>query len=56
MPQEPSEIRRIERKSRAAAKLQALKTGTLPSPLDEQKSQLLPKNKERYEIEILLSK
>ena len=34
------------------AKRQALKTGTVTSPIDEQKSQLLPTNRERFEIEI----
>ena len=50
MPQEPSEIRRVERKSRAEAKQQALKIGTLASPIDEQKNQLLPANREGYEF------
>ncbi|CAF1191842.1 unnamed protein product [Rotaria sp. Silwood1] len=44
LPQEPSEIRRIKRKSRAEAKRQAFKTGTVTSQNDEQQSQLLPMN------------
>lgn len=44
LPQEASEVRKTERKARKAAKLQGHQT-------DEQKSQLLPTNKERYEVE-----
>ncbi|CAF3800653.1 unnamed protein product [Rotaria sp. Silwood1] len=46
LPQEPSEIRRVERKARAATKRQALKLGTATSQNDEQQKQLLPKNRE----------
>ena len=54
LPQEPSEVRRMERKSRKAAKLQERKIGTVPSTIDEQKSQLLPSNIGRYEMEIFV--
>ncbi|CAF4034317.1 unnamed protein product [Rotaria sordida] len=50
LPQEPSEIRRVERKARAEAKRQALKAGTTTSPNDEQQNQLLPTNQQRFEI------
>jgi ribosomal protein S12 methylthiotransferase accessory factor YcaO len=56
LPQEPSEVRRVERKSRAEAKRQALKQGTGTKSIDEQKSQLLPTNRERFEIKIFLRK
>ncbi|CAF1212296.1 unnamed protein product [Rotaria sordida] len=46
LPQEPSEIRRVERKARAEAKRQALKAGTTTSPNDEQQNQLLPTNQQ----------
>ncbi|CAF4084754.1 unnamed protein product [Rotaria sp. Silwood2] len=46
LPQEPSEIRRVERKARAEAKRQTLKAGTETSPNDEQQSQLLSTNRE----------
>ncbi|CAF2772303.1 unnamed protein product [Rotaria sp. Silwood2] len=46
LPQEPSEIRRVERKVRAEAKRQALKPGTETSQNEEQQTQLLPTNGE----------
>ncbi len=52
MPQEPSEVRRVERKARAAAKRQALKAETGIKSIDEQKSQLLPTNRERFDTDI----
>jgi hypothetical protein len=55
LPQEPSEIRRVERKSKAEAKRLTLKAGTSINPVDEQKSQLLPTNRERFVIEICYS-
>jgi len=50
LPQEPSEVRRIERKVRKEAKQQALKAETGIKSIDEQKSQLLPTNRERFDI------
>ncbi|CAF4977045.1 unnamed protein product [Rotaria sp. Silwood1] len=44
LPQEPSEIRRVERKAQRKAKQQVFKTGTATSQSDEQQKQLLPTN------------
>ncbi|CAF4983061.1 unnamed protein product, partial [Rotaria sp. Silwood1] len=46
LPQEPSEIRRIERKARAEAKRQIFKARAVTSQNDEQQNQLLPTNRE----------
>ncbi|CAF4655322.1 unnamed protein product [Rotaria sp. Silwood1] len=46
LPQEPSEIRRVERKARAEAKRQALKAGAATSLNNEQQGPLLPTNRE----------
>ncbi|CAF4643724.1 unnamed protein product, partial [Rotaria sp. Silwood2] len=47
LPQELSEIRRVERKAREAAKLQVLKSGTATSQNDDQQNLLLSTNRER---------
>ncbi|CAF4859330.1 unnamed protein product [Rotaria sp. Silwood1] len=44
LPQEPSEIRRVERKAQRKAKQQVFKTGTATSQSDEQQKKLLPTN------------
>ncbi|CAF1525281.1 unnamed protein product, partial [Rotaria sordida] len=46
LPQDPSEIRRIERKVRSQAKRQTLKMATTTNQNDEQQNQLFPVNRE----------
>jgi hypothetical protein len=44
----------MQRKSRAAAKKLAANLGIVRSPIDEQKSQLLPTDRKRFEINIYM--
>ncbi|CAF3147108.1 unnamed protein product [Rotaria sp. Silwood2] len=50
LSQEPSERSRTERKTREKAKRRGLKTGTTTNQNNEQQSELLPTNQERFEI------
>ncbi|CAF2706015.1 unnamed protein product [Rotaria sp. Silwood2] len=50
LSQEPSERSRTERKTREKAKQRGLKTGTTTNQNNEQQSELLPTNQERFEI------
>ncbi|CAF5120270.1 unnamed protein product, partial [Rotaria sp. Silwood1] len=47
LPQEPSEIRRVERKAQAAAKQQIFKTGNATNQNDKQQKQLLLTNQKK---------
>ncbi|CAF4597398.1 unnamed protein product [Rotaria sp. Silwood1] len=53
LPQEPSEIRRVERKARRKAKQQVFKTGTATSQSDEQQKKLLPTNQKSLSLHII---